>query len=130
MLPLPCCMTVLLRGCLLCCYLLLQSLQKAQEEGTLPAEVVRVVQALVAGKQAHVVAQAALAGLVLVVAAAWLAALLLLPVCWIGLGGSSGCSVSVCVRLRRRGGLPLCAMQDCLRFGGAHSGACLPSVAA
>lgn len=111
MLPLPCCMTVLLRGCLLCCYLLLQSLQKAQEEGTLPAEVVRVVQALVAGKQAHVVAQAALAGLVLVVAAAWLAALLLLPVCWIGLGGSSGCSVSVCV-------------SDCVGAGGCHCVQC------
>lgn len=76
------------------CGCVLQSLQKAQEQGDLPAEVVRVLQTLIKNKQAHVVAQAALAGLVLVVAAAWLGALLLLPVCWTGLGGTSGCSVS------------------------------------
>jgi hypothetical protein len=49
-------------------------------------------------KQGHVVAQAALAGLVLLVAAAWLAALLLLPVCWLGLGGPAGCAVSGLLR--------------------------------
>lgn len=72
----------------------LQALQKAREQGDLPAEVFRVLVTLVKNKQAHVVAQAALAGLVLVAAAAWLVALLLLPVCWMGLGGASGCSVS------------------------------------
>jgi hypothetical protein len=69
-------------------------LQKAAQQGKLPQEAVHVAQSLVQRKHSHWLAEAALVGLVVVAAAAWLAALLLLPVCWLGLGGASGCGVS------------------------------------
>lgn len=68
--------------------------QKAAQQGRLPQEAVHVAQTLMQRKHSHWLAEAALLGLVLVVAAAWLAALVLLPVCWVGLGGASGCGVS------------------------------------
>lgn len=75
----------------------LQSLQTAADEGRLSSEVVGLVKTMMQHKQGHVVAEAALAGLLLVLAATWVAALLLLPTCLIGLGGSHGCAVSLVV---------------------------------
>lgn len=71
-----------------------QLLEKAAAQGKLTDEVRRISQLLVEQKQSHVLVQAALAGLVVVMGAAWLAALLLLPSCWVGLGGAYGCGVS------------------------------------
>jgi hypothetical protein len=73
---------------------LLELLQQAAQQGNLPSEVVRVARLMIDQKQGHRVVQASLTGLVLLLGAAWLAVLLLLPVCWLGLGGPSGCSVS------------------------------------
>jgi len=71
-----------------------QLLEKAAAQGKLTVEVRRISQLLVEQKQSHVLVQVALAGLAVVMGAAWLAALLLLPSCWIGLGGAYGCGVS------------------------------------
>jgi hypothetical protein len=87
--PCCCCRVVVISAAVLCCR------NPCCLQGKLPGEVVRVVKTMVEQKHAHWLAEAALVGLVLVVAAAWLSALVLLPVCWVGLGGASGCGVSV-----------------------------------